>query len=93
MTRSYALLKLLEHGPLTARDLQAITGWGRTETLRVAREVMDAGDVVWVRNKEYALADSLDAVEAGRLGARQVIARAMTTQPNSVFSLGERVAA
>jgi hypothetical protein len=27
MTRSYALLKLLEHGPLSTREIEEITGW------------------------------------------------------------------
>jgi predicted transcriptional regulator len=27
MTRSYALKKLLEHGPLTRREILEITGW------------------------------------------------------------------
>lgn len=27
MTKTYALQKLLEHGPLTRRELREITGW------------------------------------------------------------------
>lgn len=29
MTRTYAAKRLLEHGPLTAKDFAAITGWGK----------------------------------------------------------------
>ena len=31
MTRSYALLKLLEHGPLSRQEIIEITGWTKTQ--------------------------------------------------------------
>lgn len=41
MTRTYALRRLLEHGPLTVREVQEITGWERRHvdnTLRALRK-------------------------------------------------------
>lgn len=69
MTKNYALLKLLEHGPLTPVELYPITGWGYDESKKVARELVDAGEVVWIKNKAYALAGSPEAIEHDQLGA------------------------
>ena len=43
MTRAYAALRLLEHGPLTFRDFVEITGWPAMECRWTWRYLAEAG--------------------------------------------------
>lgn len=41
MTRTYALFKLLEHGPLTFSEIQEICGWGKRICWRAVNRLID----------------------------------------------------
>jgi hypothetical protein len=45
MTRVYAATRLLEHGPLTWRDLLSITGWTYNELRGVMDRLVTSGVV------------------------------------------------
>lgn len=45
MTRSYALLKLLEHGPLSRRDIVEITGWTEKQVHSVLQYLVELGKI------------------------------------------------
>jgi DNA-binding GntR family transcriptional regulator len=54
MTRQYAALRLLEHGPLCFRDFLAITGWSEM-TARCALNRLRAVGAVDIVNHAYTL--------------------------------------
>ena len=41
MTRTYALRKLLEHGPLYRQEIRVITGWGKDQVEHAIDDLMD----------------------------------------------------
>jgi hypothetical protein len=45
MTRSYALLKLLEHGPLSTREIEEITGWTKRQVQKTIGHVSQDGRI------------------------------------------------
>ena len=45
MTRSYALLKLLEHGPLSRREIIEITGWTEKQVHSVLQYLVELGKI------------------------------------------------
>jgi DNA-binding IclR family transcriptional regulator len=45
MTRSYALLRLLEHGPLNRREIVEISGWTETQVHSVLQYLADLGKI------------------------------------------------
>jgi predicted transcriptional regulator len=45
MTRSYALVKLLEHGPLTTSEIEQITGWTKRQVQRTISHVSEDGRI------------------------------------------------
>jgi DNA-binding IclR family transcriptional regulator len=45
MTRSYALLKLLEHGPLSRREIVEITGWTEKHVHSVLQYLAELGKI------------------------------------------------
>lgn len=61
MTRAYAAKRLLEHGPLTFRQLLEITGWKRHEIEKTIYAMVDQGYLCHVKEfgtnrRMYALA-------------------------------------
>lgn len=57
MTRTYALLKLLELGPLSRKDIRAITGWPEDKLKFVLAGATNNGKVknvegIWHRRYE-----------------------------------------
>lgn len=46
MTRAYALMRLLEHGPMIWPELLSCTGWSRTSLHSVICNLADGGVVV-----------------------------------------------
>ena len=46
MTRAYAALRLLEHGPLIFRDFVQITGWGVSASSLVLQRLAASGEVI-----------------------------------------------
>jgi DNA-binding IclR family transcriptional regulator len=55
MTRQYAALKLLEHGPLMLAEFVAITGWPYQSTYKVLAELIDIGAIKRERWGRYSL--------------------------------------
>ena len=45
MTRSYALVKLLEHGPLTTLEIEEITRWTKRQVQRTISHVSEDGRI------------------------------------------------
>lgn len=45
MTRTYALRRLLEHGPMNAAELIAVTGWGWASVSSALTNLMATGTV------------------------------------------------
>jgi DNA-binding MarR family transcriptional regulator len=45
MTRSYALLRLLEHGPLSTREIEEITGWTKRQVQKTIGHVSQNGRI------------------------------------------------
>ena len=58
MTKRYAAIKLLEHGPLTMRELFEITGWG----MKSLRSTID-----WLRAQELVTVQNIDRQKYYRL--------------------------
>ena len=46
MTRSYALLKLLEHGPLSRREIAEITCWTESQVHSVLQYLAEIGKII-----------------------------------------------
>jgi hypothetical protein len=62
MTRTYALKRLLEHGPLTTRQMRDITGWSCRQVNSTIDCLLKCELVVMLRGKRakwnaYAVAD------------------------------------
>ncbi len=62
MTRTYALKRLLEHGPLTTRQMRAITGWTLKQVHHTLDELLSCELVVMIRGyrakwNAYRIAD------------------------------------
>lgn len=60
MTRTYALRRLLEHGPLTKREMGEITGWTAHSVWHAIEDLMVRGVVTSSglrRSRVYSLAD------------------------------------
>ena len=55
MTRSYATLALLAHGPLTRAEFVSITGWSKSACARILSGFLDAGVVHQPRRGVYVL--------------------------------------
>jgi predicted HTH transcriptional regulator len=58
MTRTYALRRLLEHGPLTAREIREIARWSLHATHTTLECLVRSGVVTSIggnRNRSYAL--------------------------------------
>lgn len=59
MTHTYAVKRLLEHGPLILRDFYAITGWKKTIAWATLQALIAQG-LVTIKNingrRHYALA-------------------------------------
>lgn len=47
MTRTYAIEKLLEHGPLTKRELVEVTGWTPYSVMKTMGWLQECGRVVF----------------------------------------------
>lgn len=57
MTRTYALLKLLEHGPLSIGQIEHITCWPMEDCRNTVTELRGTGQIVSVnRTSVYRLA-------------------------------------
>lgn len=46
MTRSYALLKLLEHGPLSRSEILEITGWTKQQVHSVLQYLAELEKII-----------------------------------------------
>lgn len=62
MTRTYALKRLLEHGPLTTRQICVITGWTSKQVHHAIDGMLESEVVVMLRGSRtkwhaYCLAD------------------------------------
>lgn len=58
MTRTYALLKLLEHGQLSIGQIEHITCWPMEDCRNAVTELRSTGQIVSVnRTSVYALAE------------------------------------
>ena len=55
MTRTYAALKLLEHGPLSRAEFVEITGWRLGTCRALLCRMTDAGQIKRVARRKYAL--------------------------------------
>lgn len=60
MTRTYALLKLLELGPLNRKEIREITGWPETKLKFVIAGAANKGTItsvngIWYRQYENGL--------------------------------------
>lgn len=55
MSRPYAALQLLAHGPLSRAEFVAITGWGKTSCARILAALTDTGELSQPRRGVYAL--------------------------------------
>lgn len=64
MTRTYALRRLLEHGPMNRAELLACTRWPRRELGRALQAVVDSGVVVRRRVAASSRRDSAFEFEA-----------------------------
>ena len=51
MTRSYAFMKLLEHGELTRKELREITGWTDKQLASVLTYLTFRGEIESVNRK------------------------------------------
>jgi hypothetical protein len=51
MTKSHAIRMLLEHGPLTMREIITITGWPAKQTRRAVYSLSEYGQVILVDGK------------------------------------------
>jgi hypothetical protein len=60
MTRTYTAKRLLEHGPLTFRQLLEITGWKRHEIEKTIYAMVDEGELI--RFKQLGTRRNLYAV-------------------------------
>ncbi len=58
MTRSYAAKRLLEHGPLTFRELVTITGWTSSQVSR-AIDALDKCGLIKTEGKRMKFVYSL----------------------------------
>ena len=56
MTRNYAALRLLEHGPLSLELFALITGWPYRSAHRVLDQLLDDGAVIRVSRGVYQIA-------------------------------------
>lgn len=59
MTRVYIAKRLLEHGPLTAREFTEITGWPSRQALNALRALVKTGSALRLggqRHYRYRLA-------------------------------------
>lgn len=54
MTRTYAMLKLLEHGPLTRDELRTITGWTERQ-LHVTLAHLSSTNKIFSAKKKWTL--------------------------------------
>ena len=59
MTRNYATLALLAHGPLTRAEFVAITGWSKSACARILSGFVDTGEVRQPRRGVCALGVSV----------------------------------
>ncbi len=55
MTRSYAARRLLEHGPLTFREMVAITRWAAADVRNTLRSLKRCHHVSCVNHSQYTL--------------------------------------
>jgi len=55
MTRSYAALRLLEHGPLSLEHFALITGWPYKSCQKVLDQLIDNGSVKRIVRGIYTL--------------------------------------
>lgn len=55
MTRAYALLKLLEHGELTRREIREITFWPDRKVIGTLQYLSDQGKIHQVRPRTWGL--------------------------------------
>ena len=51
MTRTYALLKLLELGPLTRKEIREITGWPENKVQGLISYLSNMRKIVFLDNK------------------------------------------
>lgn len=51
MTRTYALLKLLELGPLTRKEIREITGWPENKVQGLISYLSNMGRIVFFKDK------------------------------------------
>ena len=56
MSRTYAALRLLEHGPLSLKHFAMITGWPYQSAFRVLEQLRDIGAVTQPKRGTYQLA-------------------------------------
>lgn len=68
MSKPYAMLRLLQHGPLTVPQAEEITGWMQNETHRAIDKLRQRGDVsatrvLGVRRTVYRLAPGARVLE------------------------------
>ena len=45
LTKSYAMLELLNHGPLTRQELIEITGWTAKQVKNILSHLLDRGQI------------------------------------------------
>lgn len=46
MSRTYALQMLLEHGPLTRKEIREITGWRSKAVIQTISQLVEWGSIV-----------------------------------------------
>ena len=56
MSRPYAALQLLAHGPLSRAEFVEITGWGKSSCARILAALLDTGALNRPRRGVYAVA-------------------------------------
>lgn len=58
MTRTYAAIRLFEHGPLSLRGFAQITGWGYQKSRRTIGHLSETGRIEF-RNGLWQLTENL----------------------------------
>ena len=56
MSRPYAALRLLEHGPLSLEHFAMITGWPYRACQNILNQLLDTGSVIRAKHGIYQLA-------------------------------------
>ena len=59
MTKTYALKRLLEHGPMTGTEIVYCTCWARTTAFRVIDKLIESGDIRRINGRGFYLFEAV----------------------------------